>query len=112
MLLATATKPVLICSVMVMEKKIPQVLFSCLKMKEKGLPKWMEFSPIDVTPGLAKQNAISCVCRNCGHAWQDRHKDTAALHGQGTASVTPGLKPAPVWITVTAQHAFSSQLLQ
>lgn len=109
MLLATATKPVLICSVMVVEKKIPQVLFSRLKMKEKGLPK---ISPIDVTPGLAKQNAISCVCRNCGHAWQDRHKDTAALHGQGTPSVTPGLKPAPVWITVTAQHAFSSQLLQ
>lgn len=56
MLLATATKPALIFSVMVAEKKIPQVVFSYLKIKGKGLPEWMEFSPTSVTPGLAKQN--------------------------------------------------------
>jgi len=42
---------------MVAEKKIPQVVFFYLKMKGKGLPKWMEFSPIAVMPGLAMQNA-------------------------------------------------------
>lgn len=57
MLLATAAKPALIFSVMVAEKKIPQVVFSHLEMKGKGLPKCMEYSPTDVTPGLAKQNA-------------------------------------------------------
>lgn len=55
MLPATATKTAVIFSMMVVEKKIPQ--FSLWKMKGKGLPKWMESSPTDVTPGLAKQNA-------------------------------------------------------
>lgn len=73
MLLATATKPVLICSVMVVEKKIPWVLFSSLK-KDKELPKEKEFSPADSTPGLAKQNAISWVqprppWKHCSPTW-------------------------------------------
>lgn len=57
MLLATASKPALIFSVMVAEKKIPQAVFSHLKTKGKGLPKRMELSPTDVMPRLAKQNA-------------------------------------------------------